>query len=260
MSTIHMSETERGIRAIYDSVRKTVGTQYNGAFVPEVISSQLAQAIQEKYNIQVAPDHFLPAFWLKEVPLYPDAHDFLRELGQLQSSLSVIFTQGQVFDHGNPGDSGNLGFQNHKIEVAGIPWYFGNQLSQLSKHKLSLIQGGYNKTEEEKLRPILDVVEKLGIPVNYFDDLDRNLEEVGIFFRNQQIECNLYWVNRTQAPTTGLSVPVTEITSFSDIPVNTLEKSLVMLDYDGTIGDRLFMRQYLYDQVLAYAGKLFAEE
>ncbi|CAN5189811.1 hypothetical protein BH09PAT2_BH09PAT2_03920 [soil metagenome] len=255
-----MSTIETNISNIYEKVRHLVGTEYNGAFVPEKISSGLAQEIHEQYGVIVPADYFMPAFWLKEVPLYPDANDFLLKLGQQENSLSVIFTQGQVFDKDLLGDRENLGFQNHKIQVSGIPWYFSkSHHDQLKKRKLSLVYGGFNKTDKEILMPILETVNELQLKAAYFDDLPKNLDEVGSFFRENNTPIDLFFVNRAGKEYKEGPLPATEIQTFADVAVESLDQSLVMLDYDGTVGDSVFMRNYLQQEVLKYASLLLKD-
>ena len=257
MSKLENNEIDRAVSIIYHEVRYNVGKAFNGAIVPAEMSRRLAGRLSEELGRQIDPDYFVRAFWLKEVPLYLDADIFLKELGKEESIVSVVYTQGEVFDHGEPGDTDNHGYQNHKIEVAGIPWYFSEQNRHLlQENNLDLVHGHFYKTAEECLRPLLAFAKKYHLDINFFADLEKNHEEVGTFFKNNGVNVNLYWLNRNRSKRKELSVPVREIESFKKVNIKDLLKSLVLLDLDGTLIDNLQIRTMLHDNVMKYTKKL----
>ncbi len=248
------------VQELYKDARAETGAQFNGAIVPQFLSIRLGEVIAKEFDISIESNYFLPAFWLNEVELYPDAHHFLENLGQQEDILALIFTQGEVFDKGNPGDTNNHGFQNHKIEVAGIPWYFGrDKIQKLEKNGLSLVHGGFDKTDPVYLSPILAAARDLHVSISYFDDVIPNLQKVGMFFEEHGIKPHLYWLNRrNQDAITDANIQT--ITSFDEVDISLLHDSLALLDYDGTVGDNMRMRTKLSDQVCKYAYRLLGED
>lgn len=245
------------VSQIYSESKYKVGAENNGAFVPDQVSSLLAKQLSEQFGWSIKPEYFLPAFWLKKVPLYPDADTFLRKLGSKKDIVTLIYTQGEVFDHGMVGDTKNHGYQNHKIEVAGIPWYFGPDNREiLQKHGLNFVHGHFYKTTESCLNPLLEFVKQNNLDVNYFDDVAKNHEEVGAYFCENGVVANLYWLNRNRLEKPSFSVDVEEIESFDCVELDRLLHSLTLLDLDGTLINSMEIRAALHANVLEYAQRL----
>ncbi len=254
-----MNTLETEIDSIYQDVRHQVGRKYNRAFVPHAMSTLLAQQLSQHFHTDISDEHFLPAFWLKEALLYPDAEDFLAHLGALNKSIIVMFTQGEVYDHGLRGDVDNLGFQNLKIEAAGIPWYVGSKaMDRLRRFQLDFVQGGYCKTDCNTLDPLARFVLETGMQVHYFDDVVENLVRVNNFFANRNIDGCYYQVQRGEVKNPDQVLPkgIRRICGFEEFDVQKLENSLVMIDYDGTVGDSQHMREYLHNEFIKSAMRL----
>lgn len=254
-----MKLIESEIARVYNQVRSEVGRDYDGAFVPEIMSTRLSEALGILIHKPVPGDFFLPAFDLSEVPLYPDAEDFLFRLGLEEESLVCFLTKGQVFDNRNiSGDLEDVGFQNRKIRKAGVPEYIGQHAIQtIQSHGLPFINGGFDKAHPSVLDPICETALRLGRDLFYFDDSVNELRNVAAYCEHKGIQhVGLYWINRNSQNQKDQPEIVHEISSFREIEVSNLKGGIVLLDYDGTIGDRQYMREYLFNRVVTYAQRL----
>ena len=236
------------LQLYYEQSKRIVGRARNGAYVPHLLQKHLAHSIRREHGIEIPSKLVLEAIYDISVPLYPDAKEFMAEVGNEKSIVPLVFTQGEV---------GVNGFQDWKVERSGLQSYINPQtLELLGKHKLPFVYGGYDKCTCEVIEPLISFLEQANIPQTlYIDDSVDNIVKVVELFHGFRKPIHAYWLNREHDPIIPHSEPMFVVNSLSEIDVNAYTGSLAMIDYDGTLVDRKFIRQALKSSVLTKIEK-----
>lgn len=228
----------------YEQSKRLVGRARNGAYVPNLIRKHLAHSLRREHGIDI-PQHLITeAIYDIPISLYPDAEEFMIRIGQDESIVPLIFTQGEV---------GVQGFQNWKVEKSCLPSYVNPRaLELLEAHRIPFVYGGYDKCTFEVVEPLISFLHETNIPQTiYIDDSAENIVKVVEMFHGFGKPIDAYWLNRENEPIVPNSEPMIVIHSLCDIDMNAYEGAFAMIDYDGTLVDRTSIRRSLQTSVVS---------